>query len=182
MIEEWKDVVGYEGLYMVSNYGNVRSIEKVVACKNGSTRLKPSKTLKKCIVSGGYYAVSLYKDGKLMTKKIHKLVASAFLGHKPCGYKEVVDHINSVKTDNRLENIRLVSNRENVSKEKRGASKYTGVYYDKRYKRWYAQITLNYKSIHLGVFDDEKEAANKYQKALLIIDAVNTKEELLNKI
>jgi len=180
--EIWKSIVGYEETYMVSNMGNVKSIEKVVAAKNGASRIRPSKVLKKCLVTGGYYAVNLWKNNKMKTQKIHKLVASAFLGHIPCKYKEVVDHINNVRTDNRLENLQLISNRENCSKEQRGKSKYTGVYYYTGRNYWYAQITLNGKSIHLGTFKNEIDAAERYKKALSIIDNVNTKEDLINNL
>ena len=91
-MEEWKDVVGYEGLYEVSNLGNVRN-------KQTGKVLKP--TLGK---RWGYYKLNLYKDGIIKSKTIHRLVAEAWI---PQVYKDKdqINHINEIKTDNRVENL-----------------------------------------------------------------------------
>ena len=76
-IEAWKDIPGYEGVYQVSNLGNVRSL-----------KFNKFKVLKKSINSRGRYRVNLCKDGhKLSNCKISQLSAMAFLNHKPCGHK-----------------------------------------------------------------------------------------------
>jgi ribosomal protein L15E len=71
----------------------------------------------------------------------------AFLNHTPCGYKIVVDHIdNNIKTDNRLENLQLITQRENVSKDiKNTSSKYIGVCWHKKAKKWRSSIQINGK-------------------------------------
>jgi hypothetical protein len=153
-MENWKDILEYEGLYQVSDLGNIRSFETK---KNRLLHLD----------SYGYLRLSLTKDNKRKTKKVHQLVAIAFLNHNPSDKKYVVDHINNIKTDNRLVNLQLISQRENVSKDKtKTTSKYTGVCWDKQKMKFKASIRINSKSKHLGMFNCQIEASNAYQKAL----------------
>jgi len=98
--EIWKDIQGYEGLYQVSNLGGVKNI------KYG--RLK-----KILINSNGYYIASLYKNNKLKQKRVHQLIAIAFIPN-PNNYKEI-NHKNGIKLDNRIENLEWVSRLENVN-------------------------------------------------------------------
>ena len=96
MEEIWKDIKGFEGLYQVSNYGLVRSLRD----NHGRAReliLKPKMN------RGGYLYVALWKDGKSMTCRIHRLVAEAFLPN-PLGLPQV-NHIDEDKTNNRVENL-----------------------------------------------------------------------------
>ena len=156
--EIWKDVVGYEGDYQVSNLGRVRSL------KYGKERMmKPIKNNRE------YLIVNLYKNGKNKQFLVHILVAMAFLGHTPNGHSSVVDHINSDKTDNRLENLRIVSHRENTTfgyLKKETSSRYPGVVWYKPTKKWRARIRINRKLKYLGCFTSEEEAAQAYEKAL----------------
>jgi hypothetical protein len=158
--EKYKDIPGYEGLYQASNMGNIRNV-------------RTGRLLKSCF-SGpkrDYLKVCLSKNGKVKTLKIHKLVAMAFLNHIPNGMNIVVDHINNIPTDNRLKNLQLISQRENLSKDKKGcSSRYVGVDWDKQCKKWGSRIRINKKLIHLGYFHDELEASNTYQSALENID------------
>ena len=156
--EIWKDVVGYEGDYQVSNLGNVRSL------KFGKERvLKPGKN------THGYLYVILYKDGKIKKFHVHQLVSITFLSHVPNGMSSVIDHIDSNPLNNRLENLRVVSHRENTTfgtLKRDTSSKYTGVYWNKNAKKWKAQIKINGKQKHLGYFNSELEAAEAYKNAL----------------
>ena len=91
----------------------------------------------------------------------------AFLNHEPCGMKIVVDHINYNIKDNRLVNLRLITNRENTShRKKKGSSKYTGVCWHKQNLNWVAYIQVKGKNISLGSYKTEYEAHLAYQKAL----------------
>ena len=155
-VEEFRDIPGYECIYQVSNLGRVKSL------KCGKEKL-----LKNTINSNGYYRVGLFKDRKLITKKIHQLVAIAFLNHIPCKYKIIVDHINNNPLDNRVENLQLITVRENSSKDRRnGTSKYTGVSWYNQSNKWIASIEINGKGKHLGLFNTELEAHNAYQNKL----------------
>ena len=100
-MEEWKDVVDYEGLYQVSNFGNVKG-------------LKRGSILKPVLVGAGYHSVTLCKDTK-KNVKVHRLVLQAFL---KTDEKMDVDHINHDKTDNRLENLRWVTKSQNQRYQK----------------------------------------------------------------
>ena len=118
MSEIWKDVVGYEGFYQVSNLGRVRSCERYVPYYNANQTGKrvytkkhiKSKILKPCEYYG-YYCVSLYNaNHKMKLCKIHRLVMQAFCGNSDL----TVNHINGVKTDNRLENLEYLSIADNT--------------------------------------------------------------------
>ena len=158
-IEVWKDIPEYEGLYQVSNLGNVRSLDRI--CSRG--RKLKGKVLKARLCSLRYFNVNLYKNGKGKTKSIHTLIAYAFLDHKPCRYELVVNHIDINPTNNNLNNLEIVTQRENTNhKHIKSSSKYVGVSLDKRGKKWQSHITINGTLKYLGLFTDEKEAAQAY--------------------
>lgn len=96
--EFWKDIKGYEGLYQINNYGSVYSLIKGII-------LKPR------ISHNGYYRIGLTKDKKQTSYFVHRLVYEAFNGSVPEGMQ--VNHINEVKTDNRPENLNLMTPKEN---------------------------------------------------------------------
>lgn len=101
--EVWRDVVSYEGIYQVSNLGRIKSNH--VHGKQGGLRT-PRKD------KDGYLVLFLYKAGKKAVKKVHRLVAIAFISNpndKPC-----IDHVNTIKTDNRVNNLRWCTINENA--------------------------------------------------------------------
>lgn len=157
MEETWKDIPGYEGLYRVSDLGNI--------INNKGRLLKQTKG--KCYLKIELWSKKLKQKRKSFST--HQLVAMAFLDHTPCGYELVVDHINNNPLDNRAENLQIITNRENSSKEKKGSSKYTGVYWNKEKKKWRSVIRINRKSKHLGYFTKEEDASKAYQKKLLTL-------------
>ena len=165
MEEIFKDITGYEGLYQVSNLGNVKSLPRKMIKKG--IYISKEKILKQSVLTSGYYVVNLTKNKKQKVFTIHQLVAIAFLNHTPEKYDFIVDHINNNKLDNRVENLQVITQRENTSKDRRNkTSNYTGVYWYKPSNKWRANIYINGKSIHLGRFDSEYEAHLKYQEAL----------------
>ena len=154
-MEIWKQLKNYPD-YEVSNLGNVKSL-----------KFNKERILKALNDGNGYLTVSLSKNGKEKRKKIHQLVAMAFLNHIPNYNSIVVDHVNNIPTDNRLENLQLISYRENSSKDrKNGTSKYIGVAWRKDVKKWRSAIYIKGKHKHLGVFNSEIEASKAYQEAL----------------
>jgi hypothetical protein len=154
-IEVWKDIPTFEKKYQVSNLGNVRALNY--------KRMNIIKNLKKPINNSGRHYVCLCNKGSIFSNSnVYVLVARAFLGHKPCGYKLVVDHKDNNPLNDRLYNLQVISQRQNMSKEKRGSSKYTGVCWAKSLDKWKSYIYINGKLKHLGYFTDEKEASQAY--------------------
>lgn len=96
-MEEWKDIEGYEGLYQVSNEGRVRSLR--------------TNKIMKLMIWHGYAYVNFTINNVVNHKSVHRLVAEAFIQNPE--NKPNVDHINTIKTDNRVENLRWVTQSEN---------------------------------------------------------------------
>ena len=154
-MEIWKNVLGYED-YEVSNLGRVKSL-----------KFGKDKILKLSDDGNGYLKVCLFNNKKQKVRKVHQLVAEAFLNHIPCGFELVVNHKNFTRTDNRPNNLEITSQRNNANlKHIKSSSKYTGVCWNKRANKWTANITINKKLKHLGNFKLEIEAHNAYQNAL----------------
>ena len=160
--EIWKPIPNYEG-YEVSNYGRVKSLKL-----GRELILKPKDDFR------GYFNIQLWVKNRKKPFKIHQLVAMAFLGHKPNGQNLVVNHINFDKKDNRLENLEVITQRQNANlKHIKSSSKYTGVTWNKKNKRYRALIVINRYQIYLGEFKDEKIASEHYNIALNNLNLYN---------
>tara|TARA_R110002049_G_scaffold86879_1_gene220629 strand:- start:3004 stop:3534 length:531 start_codon:yes stop_codon:yes gene_type:complete len=156
--EIWADIEGFEGIYQVSNMGRVKSLAR--KGKRFSHILR-NRTNKK------YYQVGLCERGEMTNRKVHQLVAVAFLNHIPCGMDLVVHHIDNDRSNNKLENLEITTNRRNCSVDKKNkTSQYTGVCYVANRSKFKASIWIDSKTKHLGYFTNELEASNKYQEAL----------------
>ena len=107
MDEVWKDIDGFYGLYQISNYGNVKSLARYTA----QNHWIDEKILNINHSQGGYCDVSLYKNGKRYHRKLHRLVAEAFIPN-PNNLPEV-DHIDTNKDNNRVDNLRWCTHSEN---------------------------------------------------------------------
>jgi len=142
--------------YQVSNLGNIKSlINKPIILKLDTDNY-------------GYHTVKLSKNCVVTKVKVHILVAEAFLDHKTDGTNILtIDHINNIRTDNNVNNLQIITNRENSSKDidkTKTSSKYIGVTRERN--KWRARIRINNKKVHLGTFEDEYNAHLAYQSAL----------------
>lgn len=103
-MEEWKDIQGYEGIYMISNLGNVKGFKYKTGFKEHL--LKPMHD------KNGYCKVSLYKNRKMRMVSIHRLVAEAFIPNLE--NKPQVNHIDGDKDNNSVYNLEWCTNKENI--------------------------------------------------------------------
>lgn len=104
VVEQWKDVIGYEGYYQVSNLGRVRSVDRVVRGRQNSTKKLKGRILQSLPINGyGYLIVNLYKNGTKRTDRVHQLVARAWIG--PCPNGQQVRHGPNGKLDNSVFNL-----------------------------------------------------------------------------
>ena len=151
-MEIWKDIPTFEGIYQVSNLGNVKSL-----------RYGKEKILKQGIQPRGYCVVDL--SGK--SYKVHTLVMWAFKNIKPTGttLDYVIDHIDNNPSNNCLSNLQLLSHRDNITKGK----SLSGARLDERTGKWLSKIKINNKVKYLGSFITKEEAENRYKEELLKI-------------
>jgi len=156
--EIWKDIPGYEDAYQASNLGRIRSLDRLS---------RAGKNLKGKIISqtkdpSGQCRARIYDEMKLVSR----LIASAFLVSK---VKYCVYHLNEID-DNRLENLEIVSPREitirrSLSKRKKNKkTKFVGVFWNKRARKWRSTIYINMKAVYLGTFEKEIDAAMAYSR------------------
>ena len=127
MKEVWKDIKGYEGLYKISNYGRIKSLERIIPTKinNNDFKLKREKILSPSKSKNGYLRICLFKNGNKKTYSIHRLVAQAFIPN-PNNLPEV-NHKDESKENNRVDNLEWCNNiynqnygtrKERISKNK----------------------------------------------------------------
>lgn len=113
---EWRDVVGYEGSYEVSDDGQVRSVDRIIQTRNRwgeCGRRFPSRILKPFLSRQGYVRVALSEGAAGHTKRtVHSLVAEAFIGPRPEGLQ--VCHNDGDKSNNRPSNLRYDTGSNNV--------------------------------------------------------------------
>lgn len=161
-MEIWKSIPNYKGFYEVSDLGRVKTKKR-----KGTTSDRVLKERKHCT---GYIQYRLSKNGKSKYYFGHQLVAMAFLNFTPSGIKKQIHHKNESITDNRLSNIEVLESRVhcrmNNRKTHESTSKYVGVDLHGPSKKWRARIVIDGKSIHLGLFDKQKEAYIAYQEVL----------------
>jgi hypothetical protein len=170
--EIWKDITDYEGMYQVSNFGNVRSLDRIVLASDGRKIRYKGKFLKINKNSTGYFCATLYKRPiiKHKTFTIHTLVAQSFLGHKNNKtQKLVINHIDNNPLNNHVSNLEIVTNRYNTSCHNKNKTGFTGV--RKSGKKYIAQIRIKIKNeenkISVGT-SEKSEIAYEYYKLAII--------------
>lgn len=107
IMEQWKDINNYEGLYQVSTYGNIKRLER----KLDDGRIIKEKLLKLNVCGDGYIMVGLTKNSIRKFFYVHRLVAESFIPHSVDKYE--VDHIDTNRTNNNINNLRWVTRSEN---------------------------------------------------------------------
>lgn len=169
MKEEWRPVVGFEGLYEVSDQGRVKSLSKLT----GRGYLRPEMILKLSKMPKGYLAAQLRKDSKNYKIRVHTLVLTSFVGPRPADQE--CRHLDGDPTNNRLDNLVWGTRAENMDdrnyhNQGKFTSSFRGVWYVPRLKKWTSQISTKRVRTHLGYFDTEEEAAKAYGAAREVIE------------
>ena len=108
--EAWVDIVGYEGLYQISDKGRVRSLDRYVRSKYG-VRLAKGRMVATSYDTAGYPKVTLHKEGKRKTKLVHRLVMENFTDEP---FNETVNHKDGIKTNNDITNLEWCTYQENT--------------------------------------------------------------------
>jgi len=172
--EQWKEIPGYEGFYKISTFGRIISLNREYW--NGMMMVQLKGQLRKTKLSSGtrkYNQINLNKNGIKTTYRVSILMGKTFF--PDYNFKEnkmVIDHINNDSLNDRLDNLQLITIRLNVSKDRiNRSSEHTGVFWHKITERWRAVISIRNKTIHLGTFVSESEAAESYQTALAALEA-----------
>ena len=164
-MEEWKSIPGYEGLYEVSSYGRVRSVER---CDRFNHKIV-SKILKPNYVNSGYFRVGMYKNKTFKYYLIHRLVAQAFIPN-PDNLPQV-NHKDEDKSNNRVDNLEWCSRSYNMNygtlQQRRiqtniNNGKYTGNSKTKEYRKEYSK---KYKKEHIEhTREYHREYMREYRK------------------
>ncbi len=168
--EQWKDIPNLP--YEISNNGVVRR-------KEGSHYNWKNKTQVRTYLSNrGYQCVHLYKNSKCYRFQIHRLLAELFIPNP--SNKAEVNHIDGNPLNNNLSNLEWVTHQENIVhayknglvkadrnltqrvKRKNASSSYRGVNYDTKREKWFVSFKWKKKTIYVGRFKDELEAAKAY--------------------
>ena len=157
-MEHWENITGYEGLYMVSNLGRVKSLDRV----SRYGRRLSGKMLNIGRNKTGYCYVVLCKNGWTKSISVHRLVALTFISN-PENLPQI-NHIDEDKTNNNASNLEWVTARQNQnhSANKKAVSKYPGVFWHPIANKWQAGCRFKGKLKYLGLFKAEKEAAQAY--------------------
>jgi hypothetical protein len=156
----------YDCEYAVSDSGSVKSLARKVPDGRGRIKSIPQRILRPLLDKNGYSTVILCKHKKRKQVKIHRLVLISFSANNQRDLH--VDHIDSDPSNNNLSNLRWATvsqNSMNSCSRAGSASKYKGV--SRAGSRWRANIRLNGKQVHLGVFESERAAAMAYDAAAI---------------
>lgn len=153
--EEWRDVVGYEGKYKVSNLGRIKSLPRtVIYHKNGKQSKRKGRIISASLDTDGYLQFLLCDGFSVKQKKVHRIVATAFI--KNPKNKPVINHKNCIKTDNSVENLEWCTIQENVKHAyDNGLISHLG---GTQYKRG----ALHKKSLKVSQFDENGVVIGTY--------------------
>lgn len=156
-MEEFKAIIGYEGFYEISKKGVIRSLNR--KCSNGN--FYKGKNIKTFLDKDGYLICCIKKNGYGKTIKVHREVYSSFVGKIPTGLH--VDHIDGNKVNNNIENLQVLTPRQNNEKKFRQKNGRCG--YKKLNGKFQVRKSYGGVSYCLGLFDTENEAQEAYDIA-----------------
>ncbi|WP_341258240.1 NUMOD4 motif-containing HNH endonuclease [Gordonia malaquae] len=111
-LEQWRPVLGFEGLYQVSDRGRVRSLDRTIVQSNGTTRTFKGQVLRQ-VRMNAYMTVGLSHAGRGFRRTVHRLVLESFVGPRPDGMEAC--HNDSDGTNNHLQNLRWDTRKENAA-------------------------------------------------------------------
>jgi hypothetical protein len=159
--EIWKQVKGYEGLYEVSNLGNIKSVDRYVTSITGVTRLLKGKLLKHGKTKSGYMNVVLMNQGVRNNHTVHSLVYDAHGIGERNGRKLQVHHIDHDKTNNAIYNLTLKTPQDNMIESRINLGYITpGIQWVPQRNKWQVYTTVNSKRIWAGYYNNYKDALN----------------------
>lgn len=182
--EIWKEIPGYEGHFLISNFGRIKSCDRFINHPRGGIRIQKGIIMKCNYDSHGYLLIRLVKNRIGKTFRVHRLVLLSFVGDSSL----YVDHINNIPHDNRLQNLRYVTAKENahyyrkltnenwVQKDKKKPKeKYLNlpkfISFRKDTNKYSVRMTINNKYKSLGSFKSIKEAEEKIKEYKLKLKA-----------
>ena len=165
-MENWKDVPGWEGWYQVSDEGQIRSVDRTFNKSNGVTMTQKGQIIVPFLTNKGYYNVHFYKNSKMYTHSIGRLVGFAF--PEICGeYFEgaEIDHINTIRTDNRPENLRWVEPEMQYKNPTTAQHCKTANINNPSMSKWVIKLSADDEILHFypSTRQAERETGVKYQ-------------------
>ena len=151
--EDYRVMVLYDTTIKVFRDGRIHTLFKY---KDGTGKW----TDRAFRLNNGYPRVWIGSKKNRREHYVHTVIAVCYLGEKPQGYQ--TDHINSIRTDNRVENLQYITPQQNYQKRKTINGRNVKGYYLTKYGTYEAQITVDCKKIYLGSFHTEEEARQAY--------------------
>lgn len=166
MIEKFKPVQGYAGIYEISNLGRVKSLSRVVERKDGNTRVTEDRIILPFLTKCGYHQIVLCKDGVRKKHYIHRLVANAFIENP--NKLPIINHKDENKLNNRVENLEWCT-----------------AYYNLRYGKMQAKLVkidvIDSKGDIIEVVEGIRECERKYSISKYLIKQSSDGKDLIGE-
>ena len=166
MIEKFKPVKGYTGIYEISNLGRVKSLSRVIERNDGNTRVTEDRIILPFLTKCGYHQIVLCKDGVRKKHLIHRLVANAFIENPD--KLPIINHKDENKLNNRVDNLEWCS-----------------AYYNLRYGKMQAKLVkidvIDSKGDIIEVVDGIRECERKYSISKYLIKQSSNGKDLIRE-